>query len=107
MKPIQCFVANLAKRVDRRESILNEFKGKDEFEVHIVPAIEDKIGNSGIFMTFQKIIHDYIDHEADFSLFCEDDHIFTKKYHFRLLQDVITGNQPIKIDKKDDSGKIL
>ena len=45
--PINVYVPNLKKRTDRKVSVQAQYMGKDEFKLHIVPAIEHSNGAWG------------------------------------------------------------
>ena len=79
------YVANLKKRTDRLAHIKEQFEGKDEFEVHYIEAIEDKIGDLGLWKTFCKCIGQAKELNEDVIIFCEDDHEFTECYTRELL----------------------
>ncbi|NLR81447.1 glycosyl transferase [Chitinophaga eiseniae] len=77
---IPTYIINLSERTDRRASIINEFKGKPEFDVKIINAIKHPIGAVGLWRTIQKIIHLAIENEDEIIVICEDDHQFTTQY---------------------------
>lgn len=77
---IRVYAANLASRTERRESIISEFEGRDEFELHIVPAIEHRNGPYGLWQTFYGIVEEQEKMGSEFFIFCEDDHAFTEAY---------------------------
>jgi len=84
--PINVYVPNLAKRVERKKSISNQFQGRTEFNLFIVSAIEHKIGGFGLWQTFHKIVTLEKEKNSPFFIFCEDDHIFTPDYSPNYLQ---------------------
>jgi len=85
MLPIHVYTPNLNKRSDRKESITAQFNGHEEFELHIVPAIEHRCGAWGLWQTFQKIVSIEAQKGSPFFIFCEDDHLFTANYNPELL----------------------
>lgn len=78
--PIRVYVANLKKRTDRKASILAQYAGREEFEIHIVPAIEHKNGAWGLWKTFYQIVSMESQKGSPYFIFCEDDHRFTSEY---------------------------
>ena len=78
--PIQVYVPNLKKRTDRKASILAQYAGREEFELHIVPAIEHKHGAWGLWKTFYQIVSMEFQKGSPYFIFCEDDHQFTSEY---------------------------
>jgi hypothetical protein len=88
-KAIPAYVVNLKKRTERKENILQEFAGRDEFEVHIVEAIEHATGATGLWLTILDILQHRVDPAAEFILLCEDDHQFTEHYTREILWDCI------------------
>lgn len=86
MAPIPTYVMNLRKRTDRRESILRQFAGREEFDLEIVDAIEHSTGAIGLWETLKHIINGA---RAEYILLCEDDHHFTEYYSTEILLDSI------------------
>lgn len=84
--PIPTYIINLKKRTDRKENVLKEFVGRDEFKVHIVEAIEHQRGATGLWLTIRDILAGST--EA-FILICEDDHQFTENYSKEYLAEAI------------------
>lgn len=95
---IPTFVINLEKREDRRLHILEEFSGREEFDVTIVKAIEHQIGAVGLWNTIQEIIGNLVDGTEEFILICEDDHQFTTDYSSELLFNCITNAKEMGAD---------
>lgn len=83
--PIPTFIINLKSRVDRRQHIINEFAGRNEFSTNIIEAHEHKIGAVGLWHTMKEIIVLASQQNHDFILICEDDHQFTQFYSKELL----------------------
>lgn len=84
-KFIPAYIINLSEREDRLKNVLNEFKGKREFDVKIINAVKHKIGAMGLWMTIQKIIQFAIKNDDDVIIICEDDHQFTSAYNKKFL----------------------
>lgn len=78
--PIRVYVPNLKKRTDRKASILAQYAGREEFELHIVPAIEHEHGAWGLWKTFYQIVYMESQNGSPYFIFCEDDHQFTSEY---------------------------
>lgn len=103
---IHVYAVNLAARTERRDSIISEFEGREEFELHIVPAIEHRNGPYGLWQTFYGIVEEQERQGSDFFIFCEDDHAFTEAYskdlffqHIQLAQsldaDLLSGGMSV------------
>ncbi|WP_412467251.1 hypothetical protein [Pedobacter sp. KLB.chiD] len=82
---IPTYVINLAKRVERLESIKNQFSGKPEFDLNIIEACEHEIGAVGLWESIIKVIRIAIQNEDDVIIICEDDHEFTEFYSKEYL----------------------
>ena len=99
---IPVYVANLPSRIDRRTSIMEQFRGKDEYSLHIVRAKEAQNGATGLWMTFCKIVQMQAEANVPYFVFCEDDHVFTSHYSFASLQKCI--DEAIRMDADILSG---
>jgi hypothetical protein len=95
---IKCFVVNIKERINRREHILKEFAGRDEFDVTLVPAIVHENGAAGLLETIQNIIREMIDRDDEFIILCEDDHQFTTDYSPALLHQAVAMAKEKKAD---------
>lgn len=95
-KQYPTYVINLKKRTDRLKSIQNEFKGKNEFAVTIVEAIENSNGAMGLWETLKDIFSKLPD--EDFVIICEDDHQFTNAYSHDLLNNYIVEAEKKGVD---------
>jgi GR25 family glycosyltransferase involved in LPS biosynthesis len=83
--PIPTFVINLKNRTDRKENILKEFAGRDEFAVTLVEPIPHQIGAVSLWNTMRHIVENLANENDQFVLICEDDHQFTEFYSKQLL----------------------
>ncbi|TDW99265.1 glycosyltransferase family 25 protein [Dinghuibacter silviterrae] len=86
MVPIPTYVINLKRRTDRKENILREFAGREEFKVDIVEAIEHQRGATGLWLTIKDILQNKVAPGDEFILLCEDDHQFTEHYTEEYLR---------------------
>lgn len=78
---IPTYVINMPERTDRKQSIIHEFMGRSEFDLHIVEAIKHDIGRVGLWKSIKAIVRDAEERdEDDVIIICEDDHVFTKEY---------------------------
>lgn len=77
---IPTYVVNLKERKDRKNHIINEFKGKNEFNVKFIEGCRHPIGAVGLWETIVKIVNMAINQDDDVILICEDDHYFTENY---------------------------
>jgi len=80
---------NLAHRTDRRNHIIEEFKGKYEFNLEIVPAIQHKKGAIGLWKTINELIAEALNSNQEYIIICEDDHSFPLNYTREILFDAI------------------
>lgn len=87
---IPVYAANLPQRKERRESLEKQFRGRNEFDLHIVSAIADKDGAWGLWQTFCAIVSQEKEKGTPYFVFCEDDHVFTANYTNELLQACIS-----------------
>lgn len=87
--PIHVYAPNLVKRTDRKASIMAQFAGREEFELHVVPAIEHNSGAWGLWQTFLSIVSEEAEKDTPFFVFCEDDHQFTPDYTPEFLHSAI------------------
>lgn len=81
---VPTYIINLKKRRDRKKYILQEFRGKDEFNIHLIEAFQHKIGAIGLWNTITHILKND-SQENSFIIICEDDHQFTNAYSKELL----------------------
>lgn len=95
---IHVYAVNLAARTERRDSIIREFEGREEFELHIVPAIEHRNGPYGLWQTFYGIVEEQERRGSEFFIFCEDDHVFTEAYSRDTLLQYIRIAQSLDAD---------
>jgi len=82
---IPTYVINLKARTDRKEHIINEFAGRDEFAISIIEAYEHKTGAIGLWSSIKQIIQKAYNEEEEYVLVCEDDHMFTEAYSSEIL----------------------
>jgi GR25 family glycosyltransferase involved in LPS biosynthesis len=86
---IPTYVINLKKRTDRKTHALQQFEGRDEFQLNIVEAFEHSFGALGLWMTIRYILHDLVPDEAEYIILCEDDIEFTEHYSKENLIEAI------------------
>lgn len=91
---IPVYVINLPERTERLESIYETFKGKNEFELNIIPAIKRERGADGLWQTIYSIVEKANDGDDEVIIICEDDHVFTPAYERDLfIDEVIAAGQ--------------
>ena len=88
---IPTYIINLPERTDRLEHIKKQFAGRNEFDVQIVEACRNKVGNVGLWETIRKIVRLAIERDEDIIVICEDDHEFTSDYSKSFLIENIIG----------------
>ncbi|MDY3943121.1 MAG: glycosyl transferase [Alloprevotella sp.] len=86
---IQVYCPNLSERSDRKASITQEFLGKSNYLLNIIPAISHETGGIGLWQTFSMILKKEEVKHSPFFIFCEDDHIFTDHYSIYDLESAI------------------
>lgn len=91
---IPVYVINLPERTERLESIYETFKGKNEFELNIIPAIKRERGADGLWQTIYSIVEKANDGDDEVIIICEDDHVFTPIYERDMfINEVIAAGQ--------------
>lgn len=83
------YVINLAHRKDRLSHIKSELDYREEFQVHIVDAVNENNGAIGLWKSVVKVIQKAKDQEDEVILICEDDHVFCNGYDKNVLWDAI------------------
>ncbi|RAJ76623.1 glycosyl transferase family 25 [Chitinophaga dinghuensis] len=82
---ISTYIINLPSRKERLTNVLEEFKGRSEFDITVVEAKQHTIGAYGLWMSICSIVEMAIDREDDVIIVCEDDHQFTEDYNKAYL----------------------
>lgn len=77
---IPLYIINLPERKERLAHILDEFKGRTEFEVNVIPACKDECGALGLWKSIRKVVSIAVQKDEDIIVICEDDHHFTADY---------------------------
>lgn len=86
---IYTYIINLPNRKDRKESILHEFAGRKEFNLHLFPAVEHKRGALGLWKSITEIVRDAKERSEEAVLICEDDHHFTSAYDANVFTESV------------------
>lgn len=84
----------LIKFRERQEDFTNirqQFESKDEFDLTIVEACNDKVEKVGLWLSIKKIIRTAIDKGDDVVIICGDYHEFTPQYSREGLFSQIIG----------------
>lgn len=88
------YVINLKDRIDRRKHIKAQFRGKKEFKLTWIDAVEHPIGAVGLWKSMVKAVETAIENDDDIMIICEDDHTFTSAYSKEyLLASIIGANE--------------
>ncbi|ASU36759.1 glycosyltransferase family 25 protein [Mucilaginibacter xinganensis] len=91
---IPTYVINLPERTERKTHIIEQFKGRPEFDVTIVEACKHEIGAVGLWQSFRKVVQMAIDSDDDVIIICEDDHCFTADYsRDYLLKNILEAHR--------------
>lgn len=85
------YVINLKDRADRRKHIKAQFRGKKEFKLTWIDAVEHPIGAVGLWKSMVKAVETAIENDDDIMIICEDDHTFTPQYSKEYLLASIVG----------------
>ena len=85
------YVINLKDRTDRRKHIKAQFRGKSEFKLTWIDAVEHPIGAVGLWKSMVKAVETAIENDDDIMIICEDDHTFTSAYSKEYLLASIVG----------------
>ena len=85
------YVINLKSRADRRKHIKAQFRGKKEFKLTWIDAVEHPIGAVGLWKSMVKAVETAIENDDDIMIICEDDHTFTPQYSKEYLLASIVG----------------
>ena len=85
------YVINLKDRTDRRKHIKAQFRGKKEFKLTWIDAVEHPIGAVGLWKSMVKAVETAIENDDDIMIICEDDHTFTSAYSKEFLLASIVG----------------
>ena len=85
------YVINLKDREDRRKHIKAQFRGKKEFKLTWIDAVEHPIGAVGLWKSMVKAVETAIENDDDIMIICEDDHTFTSAYSKEYLLASIVG----------------
>lgn len=95
---IPVYAINLREREDRRENLIKQFEGKDEFRLTITDAVKDKNGKLGLWKSITGIVRKALDADEDIIIICEDDHEFTPDYSPDYMVSNIIAASRMKMD---------
>lgn len=98
MSPITVYAPNIQRRNDRRESIKEQFAGKNEFTLHVIPALEWKNAPWALWQTFYNIVEREKQTDSAYFIFSEDDHVFTPQYSWDYLYNCIQTADALQAD---------
>ncbi|MFD2742454.1 MULTISPECIES: glycosyltransferase family 25 protein [Sphingobacterium] len=85
MEIINTYIINLASRLERKDHILSQFEGREEFQFELFPAIVSQNGAEGLWNSIKSIVINAKRDGLDYVLVCEDDHMFTDVYQSESL----------------------
>ncbi|TKC56558.1 glycosyl transferase [Pedobacter hiemivivus] len=98
MKSINVYVINLKRRPERKSHSIKEYLRKDEFNLFIVEANENRIGAVGLWSTIKYIISELVPIDDEFIIISEDDHKFTEYYDKKMLFNLIDKAKELDAD---------
>ena len=82
---ISTYVINVKNKKERKEHILSEFRGRKEFDLHLVEELIDMNEKITHWNSIVDIIKKAKADEEQAIIICEDNHSFTKSYSPKLL----------------------
>jgi len=82
---IPVYVIHLPERIERKKHILQQFEGKNEFDIVLTDACKHKIGALGLWLSIRHVVEKAIYNDDDVIIICEDDHEFTPSYSKEYL----------------------
>ncbi|HEX8020967.1 hypothetical protein [Mucilaginibacter sp.] len=95
---IPAFIINSNNSTYGTETVLDEFLGKEEFLVNIVPPVIDENNVISLPKTIQHIIRKVMVTDIDCVLICQDDHRFTDSYSKNNLFECISQAKELGAD---------
>lgn len=95
----QVYIINLKKRVERKNNIIKEFQGRDEFITNFIIPIYDTNPAKSLWKTIQNITYKVANETSyPFFILCEDDHYFTVDYNLERLENSIKSAEKFNAD---------
>jgi hypothetical protein len=98
MQEISVYIPNLPQRTERRASIMEQFGGRNLFDINLVRPVSDKVASNSLWRTFCHIVQKEKEGGSDLFIFCEDDHVFTDEYSDAFLLDRIKEADGMEAD---------
>jgi hypothetical protein len=95
---INVFAPNLPHREDRKCNLLEQFYGKNEYNLKIVTPEKNEIASVSFWLTLVQIVQENVRKNSEYFIFCEDDILFTADYDFKQLKDIIELGLAIEAD---------
>lgn len=95
---IPTYIIHNKAHIDRREHIIEQFSGRDEFSTTIVDTYPHELSTIGLWNTIRHIIKDLVNPQSQFILICKDDHLFTEDYSKETLQHAISEAKSLGAD---------
>jgi len=77
---------------------MKQFEGREEFDLTILDAVEDKSPRRGLWRSLCMTVRMAKERGLDYFIFCEDDHIFTEHYSEQYLRENIAGAEAQEAD---------
>jgi glycosyl transferase family 25 len=92
---IPTYVINLPSRPERLSHIMNQFRDKSEFDLHITQAYKHERGATGLWQSICSIVKTAVLNDDDVIIIVEDDHVFTEHYDRNILitNIILAGSQ--------------
>ena len=91
---IPTYIINWPQRIEQKKQIIEQFRGKPEFDITVVQACTHEIREVGLWQSIRKVIKMAIENDDDVIVICEDVHQFTEDYTREyLLRNIIDASQ--------------
>jgi methylmalonyl-CoA mutase cobalamin-binding subunit len=91
---VPTYIINLKERTERLNHILEQFRDKLEFDIHIIEACKHEVGPIGLWKSITKVVKLAEENDDDVIIICEDDHEFTEHYSKAyLFQNIVAANE--------------
>jgi hypothetical protein len=88
----------MRSRTDRKEHVLNQFAGKNEFALQIIEPVAHQYPVISLWNTIKNIVLNAIDNNNDYVLVCEDDHTFGPQYSCEALWRAVSEADRLQAD---------
>ena len=95
---MEVYILNVPKRQERRDSVMQEFHGKDCFSTHIITPVNHSIPRVSHWLSFLQLTQHANAEGLDCFVFCEDDHTFTEHFEEQSFLCLVEEASQLKAD---------